>query len=70
MICKRIFKLTFSAALSFLLLLNFAYAAGGNSIQGGRSVGSVCLGQNINQVRSILGAPSKVVRSQLPISPL
>ena len=63
MICKRIFRLTFSAALSFLLLLNFAYAAGGNSIQGGRSVGSVCLGQNINQVRSILGAPSKVVAS-------
>ncbi len=63
MICKRIFRLTFSAALSFLLLLNFAYAAGGNSIQGGRSVGSVSLGQNINQVRSILGAPSKVVAS-------
>ena len=63
MIGKRIFGLAFSAALSFLLLLNLAYASGGNSIQGGRSVGSVCLGQNINQVRSILGAPSKVVTS-------
>ncbi|MGM9998035.1 MAG: hypothetical protein ACI38Q_01340 [Candidatus Bruticola sp.] len=63
MIKKSSFCLSISLILLFLLA-SWAYAAAnGNAIIGGQGVGAVRLGQNINQVRSVLGAPGKVVAS-------
>ncbi|MGM9991795.1 MAG: hypothetical protein ACI376_02960 [Candidatus Bruticola sp.] len=60
-------KSSFCLSVSLILLLFLSglalAAANSHTIIGGQGVGAVRLGQNINQVRSILGAPSKVVAS-------
>ncbi|MCR4783456.1 MAG: hypothetical protein K6A35_02940 [bacterium] len=52
--------------LSLILLFGLSssvWAAGGNLVQGGQGVGPVRLGQNLNQVQAVLGAPDKVQAS-------